>query len=252
MVKFYVSVAAIALSCAGAYYLLSTDTEQSIQQETEQHEHSHHAPKVSSNERIVRQGKVLSTGKNMLTAKSNRKSDTSNLSEEPLTERDSIIWTESEDSQEILIESGTLPPDLAEEAYIEVDLNELNTVELGDSLDLYIPQLGGSYNGQVDHISNHPNGDRTVEAFIPGAGSLYSAVITIGENAIYGNIATQEDVFVLEGIGKHAWLAPKSAMIANHQERIPSYQPTSSSDQSNGDVFELKQNSSPTTTSKNK
>ncbi len=251
MVK-YLAIATLTLTaCAGAYYFLSDTPEQKSEHSIEQNNHSHDFVNGPKNELIVRDGKVLSSGKNMLSVKKNPPPEKNATNSDKSSERDSIIWIESEESKTALKDSGTLPPDLAEEAYIEVDLNELNTVELGDNLDLYIPQLGGSYNGQVDHISNHPNGDRTVEAFIPGAGTLYSAVITIGENAIYGNIATQEDVFILEGIGKHAWLAPKSAMIANHQERTPSYQPSSSSEQTQTDAFELDQNSSPTTTRKN-
>lgn len=251
MVKYFATAALTLTTCVGAYYFLNDIPEQRLEHSIEQDNHSHAPVNNRENELIVRNGKVLSSGKNMLNTKNSKKPEKSITNSDKLPELDSIIWLESEESKTALKNSGTLPPDLAEEAYIEVDLNELNAVELGDSLDLYIPQLGGSYNGQVDHISNHPNGDRTVEAFIPGAGTLYSAVITIGENAIYGNIATQEDVFILEGIGKYAWLAPKSAMIANHQERTPSYQPSSSSEQTQTDAFELDQSSSPTTTRKN-
>lgn len=154
-------------------------------------------------------------------------------------------------SRQVLEKSGFIPEDVSNEAYVEVDLEELKTVEVGDNLELYIPQLGGSYNGEVDHIQQHPNGDRTVEAFIPGAGSLYSAVITIGEEAIYGNLATQEDVFILEGIGKYAWISPKSSMIAKHKERIPTVSEITSSKQTSSDVFDLEPEISPTTTNNN-
>lgn len=245
-------ITALAISTFSVGYFLwsSPDVSESVGQHKE---HFHFdEPSQSVTEQVVyRNGQLLSSGNNMLKPKQDRKSTAKDGEQTPKKERDSIIWYESEISQQVMQDAGVMPPDVANEAYIEVDLDELLTVELGESLDLYIPQLGGSYNGEVDHISEHPNGDRTVEAFIPGAGSLYSAVITIGENAIYGNIATQEDVFILEGIGKHAWIAPKSAMIANHQERIPSDQNSSSSEQQKTDAFELDTGSSPTTTRNN-
>ena len=241
------------IACGAGYYFLTAPSDSEPHDE---HDHSSHQllneePANVAEQKVVRNGQVLSSGVSQL----KKKSETSNtqvaLNSENAFEKDSIIWQESEASKKALQASGFIPEDVANEAYVEVDLEELKQVEVGDSLDLYIPQLGGSYNGEVDYIQQHPNGDRTVEAFIPGAGSLYSAVITIGENAIYGNLATQEDVFVLEGIGNHAWIAPKSSMIAKHQERIPTDSAIPSSKPTSPDVFELETEVSPTTSNNN-
>ena len=245
-------VTVLAISVLGVgYFLWSSPETSELESQYKEHNHLHAQSKSVSDQVVYRNGQLLSSGNKMLKPRKYRETKAKYSEQDQPKERDSIIWHESEASQQVMQEAGVMPPDIANEAYIEVDLDELLTVELGESLDLYIPQLGGSYNGEVDHISEHPNGDRTIEAFIPGAGSLYSAVITIGESAIYGNIATQEDVFILEGVGKHAWIAPKSAMIAKHQERIPSDQNSSSSEQQKIDVFELDTGSSPTTTRNN-
>ena len=157
------------------------------------------------------------------------------------SEKDTIVWTTSEDGKKVLEAEGYIPADVTDEAYIELDREELMTVEVGEYLDLYIPQFGGSYTGEVDHVVTHPNGDRTVEAHIPGAGSLYAAVITLGENATYGNLATPRDVFVLEGNDKYAWIAPKSSMMQNHIEREPDSERPLSDDNAE-EVFDLGQN----------
>ncbi len=189
-----------------------------------------------------RNGKVLSTGvdnfkpKNEAELKAQATTTTNGKSE-----KDTIVWTTSEDGKEVLEAEGYIPADVTDEAYIELDREELMTVEVGEYLDLYIPQFGGSYTGEVDHVVTHPNGDRTVEAHIPGAGSLYAAVITLGENATYGNLATPRDVFVLEGNDKYAWIAPKSSMMQNHIEREPDSERPLSDDNAE-EVFDLGQN----------
>lgn len=160
-----------------------------------------------------RNGAVLSTGVDMF--KSDSPSETAVQSGQD-HENDSIVWQLSEDAEHILKEEGFLPTDLKNAAFIKVDTKELRTVEVGDYLDLYIPQIGGSYTGEVDYIQIHPNGDRTVEAYIPGAGTLYSAVITLGDNALYATLGTQADVYIMEGNGEHAWIASKSDLVANH------------------------------------
>ncbi|MEM7264585.1 MAG: hypothetical protein AAF370_01385 [Pseudomonadota bacterium] len=199
------------------------------------------AGKESAIER-QRNGKVLSTGvdnfkpKNEAELKAQATTTTNGKSE-----KDTIVWTTSEDGKKVLEAEGYIPADVTDEAYIELDREELMTVEVGEYLDLYIPQFGGSYTGEVDHVVTHPNGDRTVEAHIPGAGSLYAAVITLGENATYGNLATPRDVFVLEGNDKYAWIAPKSSMMQNHIEREPDSERPLSDDNAE-EVFDLGQN----------
>ena len=207
--------------------------------------HSH--AQLPQGEPLVRNGQVLSTGKDTFQPKSRPTSTREQNAANASHEKDTIIWHESEQAKASMQSSGLIPADVNNEVYIEIDRKELLTVEVGEYLDLFIPQLGGSYTGEVDFIQTHPNGDRTVEAHIPGAGSLYSAVITLGEKAIYGNLATQEDVFILEGVGNYAWLAPKSAMINNHHEHTMPAEVTSRDANSNrdSDVFDIGKDLSP-------
>lgn len=133
-------------------------------------------------------------------------------------ERDTIVWQISEQAEIILKEEGNISSDVNNEVYVELDIDELKTIEIGEYMDLYIPQINGSYSGEVDYITEHDNGDRTIEAHIPGAGNLYSAVITLGENAVYGTLGTQDDVYIMEGNGQFAWIAAKSDLVAKHSK----------------------------------
>ncbi len=135
-----------------------------------------------------------------------------------LDEKDTIVWQLSEQAEKILKDDGHIPADVNNEVYVELDVKELLSVEVGEYMDLYIPQINGSYTGEVDYITEHENGDRTIEAHIPGAGNLYSAVITLGDNAVYGTLGTQDDVYLMEGNGQYAWIASKSDLVAKHSK----------------------------------
>ncbi|TKB03042.1 hypothetical protein E5672_08265 [Alteromonas portus] len=233
---FAASTAIVAIGCIFAFIDNSPSDKKKVtaaQNET----------KSVGNESTVtkqRNGKVLSTGVDNFKPK-NEAELKAQATTNGKSERDTIVWTTSEDGKKVLEAEGHIPADVTDEAYIELDREELMTVEVGEYLDLYIPQFGGSYTGEVDHVVTHPNGDRTVEAHIPGAGSLYAAVITLGENATYGNLATPRDVFVLEGNDKYAWIAPKSSMMQNHIEREPDSERPLSDDNAE-EVFNLGQN----------
>lgn len=242
MLKRIILVSSIVI--AGVYLSInynfsSNDTEDALAQL----EDNEHTPVLPNEVQKVRQDKVLSTGIDTFKPKTKSKESPDSISN---AVKDTIVWQESDKGQQVLTQAGLIPADVTDEAYIELDREELLSVEVGEYLDLYIPQFGGSYTGEVDHIQTHPNGDRTVEAHIPGAGTLYAAVITVGENATYGNLATPRDVFILEGNDQYAWIAPKSAMMKNHIEREPTQQQHATPDNSNtDDVFDLHDTESP-------
>lgn len=207
-------VSAIAVS---VWFAMQTETQpaapEMVQAQPEAHhdDHASHAGGIMD----IEMSPELSTGVDMFVADSpSEKADEDWQGHE----KDTIVWQVSEEGEAILKAEGHIPGDVVNEVYVELDVEELRTVEIGEFIDLYIPQIGGSYTGEVDFITEHENGDRTVEAAIPGAGKLFSAVITLGEDAVYGNLGTQADVFVMEGNGQYAWIASKSELIANHSK----------------------------------
>lgn len=220
-IKAIASVAAV--SAVVAVFWFSGDEVQTVElnsvapvpmlPQSDFHDHHDHGNRDTS---VLEQDlpKHLSTGVDMFIANS----PSEDAPMKWMFEKDSIVWQRSEKSEEVLKAQGFQSADLANEIYLEIDVDELRAVEVGEYLDLYIPQIEGSYSGEVDYITEHDNGDRTVEAHIPGAGSLFSAVITIGEEAIYGTLGTQDDVYIMEGNGQYAWIASKSDLVANHSK----------------------------------
>lgn len=218
-----ISLAVLLGLGATVYFMLSNDNEGTLQvHETSQHNQSDteslHLTQHSSGTSVElnNQGipKHLSSGVDM------RKTDSPSTQEvsDWNTQKDTIVWQRSTAGEQVLKEEGHIPGDVNNEVYVELDVNELRSVEVGEYLDLYIPQIESSYTGEIDYITEHPNGDRTVEAHIPGAGNLFSAVITIGKNAVYGTLGTQADTYIMEGNGQYAWIASKSDLVAKHSQ----------------------------------
>ena len=211
MKKLFLITSAVVLARVGCTLFFGQSNSENVET-AKSHNHDTHqaSPGVVDYPSIPTE---LSTGVDMFIADS--PSENANTDNET-SEKDTIVWQLSEEGEKVLKAEGKIPGDVENEAYVELDIAELKSVEVGDYIDLYIPQIGGSYTGEVDYITQHPNGDRTVEAYIPGAGSLYSAVITLGENAVYGTLGTQADVYIMEGNGRYAWMAAKADLVSNH------------------------------------
>jgi hypothetical protein len=152
------------------------------------------------------------------------------------------LWRESEESRQVLQSNpDKLPGDLAGEAYVELNTQQLKQLQLGDAFELTVPQLGTSFAAEVDHITQHPNGDITIEANFPGMENYYSAVITLGDGNSYAQISTPDGVYLLEAQGDYAWIASRNSLVASHWSEhqdgvaIPA-EPVSESELNNEDV----------------
>lgn len=128
-----------------------------------------------------------------------------------------LIWQTSEEAKNALqANPEKLPGDLAEEAYIKLNTNAISQMVIGDGFDVQIPQQGSSLAAEVDYITEHPNGDKTVEAFFPGMDKYFSAVFTIGSERSYAQISTPNGVYILEAQGENAWITSRQALVASH------------------------------------
>jgi len=126
------------------------------------------------------------------------------------------LWQRSDQAQQELQGRGILPVDLAGEVYVQLNTAYLQRLRVGDTMKIYIPQLGKDMAATVDHVSDHDNGDRTVEANFPGMAKFFSAVITSGKDATYGEISTPSGVYLLEAAGDYGWIAARGDLVKNH------------------------------------
>ena len=126
------------------------------------------------------------------------------------------IWRNSEEAKAVLEESGMLPGDLKGEYYLELDVSSLAGLNFGDTFQMHIPHMHASLTAEVDRLTTHPNGDKTIEANFHGMDRRNSAVITLGPEVVYARFSTPEGAFTLEALGNYAWIASRGDMVASH------------------------------------
>ncbi|MCW8876274.1 MAG: hypothetical protein OQJ89_16815 [Kangiellaceae bacterium] len=126
------------------------------------------------------------------------------------------IWRNSEEAKAVLEQSGMLPGDLKGEYYLELDVSSLAGLNFGDTFQMHIPHMHASLTAEVDRLTAHPNGDRTIEANFHGMDRRNSAVITLGPDVVYARFSTPEGAFTLEALGNYAWIASRGDMVASH------------------------------------
>lgn len=132
------------------------------------------------------------------------------------------IAKQSAQAKAILEKAGILPTDLAEEAYLEFDLESLRALEVGDTFDIEIPQTLETFSTEVTQTKRFANGDRSVFGRLIGSdGEFHNSVMTVGEDALYGQITTPSGNYVFETKGKHGWLAAKRDLYKSHVEFEP-------------------------------
>ncbi|CAM4366898.1 hypothetical protein [Pseudoalteromonas ostreae] len=133
----------------------------------------------------------------------------------------------SDKAEQVLSASGFLPTDLHNEAYIEFDLVTLKKLKQGDNFDLAIPQTAETFSAEVTNIIAASNGDKSIFGRVLGAdGRFHTTVMTIGEDAIYGQLTAPSGNYVFESKGQYGWLAAKRDLYKNHIEDQITKQPT--------------------------
>ena len=122
-------------------------------------------------------------------------------------------------AKEVLTNAKVLPSDLNNEAYIEFDLNTLQALETGDSFDISIPQTAETYSAEITSLSEASNGDKSIFGQVIGAnGQLHTTVMTVGNDAIYGQFTAPSGNYVFESKGKYGWIAAKRDLYKSHIE----------------------------------
>ena len=122
-------------------------------------------------------------------------------------------------AKEILKAAKVLPTDLQNEAYIEFDLAALKTLEAGDNFDLAIPQTAETYSAEITNVTNASNGDKSIVGQVIGAnGVLHTTILTVGNDAVYGQFTAPSGNYVFESKGQYGWIAAKRDLYKNHIE----------------------------------
>ncbi len=129
------------------------------------------------------------------------------------------LWTESELAKEVLHENGLLPVDLNGETYLELDVEKLRSLEVGDYIDIDLPGIDGSYDAQVGEVELHASGNKSLQVNFLGQARLHGATFTIGKNSVYAQLNTPAGSYTMEARDGYAWIAPNGALIQHHVEK---------------------------------
>ena len=100
--------------------------------------------------------------------------------------------------------------------FVELDLASLYTLAVGDKFRFDGPLGKKLYQGQVEFVTDHANGDITLEASILGEASPTRASFTISPQRVYAELALPSGTFVLQSVGEYAWLSAKSKLANKH------------------------------------
>ncbi|WP_299493611.1 hypothetical protein [uncultured Shewanella sp.] len=120
---------------------------------------------------------------------------------------DSLMFVSSKEAEDVLKASGKLRENLEGEVYLNINAQELLSLNTGDTFRLDIPELDMFYDIEVSNAYEDQFGNKTIEANLPDQDMTYSSVLTINERAIYANIATPDGIYVMQGNGQYAWMA---------------------------------------------
>ncbi|WP_444930689.1 hypothetical protein ACJJIF_02600 [Microbulbifer sp. SSSA002] len=129
------------------------------------------------------------------------------------------LWLESDLARKVLHENGRLPVDLNGETYLELDVEMLRNLTVGDYVDIDLPGIEGDYDAQVASIEQHTSGNKSLQLNFPGMTRLHGATFTLGENSVYAQLNLPSGSYTLEAQGNYAWIAPNGALIQNHVEK---------------------------------
>jgi len=150
--------------------------------------------------------------------------ETHSIAVKPLTKTDIeapfyAINKLSDKAQSVLSEAGVLPSDLNNEAYIEFDLTSLRELEAGDNFELMIPQSAETFIAEVTFIDVATNGDKSIFGNVTGAdGRFHTTVLTVGQNAVYGQLTAPSGNYVFESKDQYGWIAAKRDLYRKHVE----------------------------------
>lgn len=197
------------------WWTMATSKSELIAEEKNSTIETNSQPIAITEKPIKRQASMVSEEPSIVEPDASEYEMTSNESQQPFNG----ISRPSEEAKKILEEAGVLPEDLKGESYVEFDLASLRQLEVGDTFNLEIPQTLEMFSAEVTKVNTFDNGDKSVFGRLVGSdGAMHTTVLTVGEDALYGQFTTASGNYVFESKGKHGWLAAKRDLYKSHVE----------------------------------
>ncbi|MBV1876690.1 MAG: hypothetical protein KUG79_03510 [Pseudomonadales bacterium] len=106
------------------------------------------------------------------------------------------------------------PPAMPERYYnkgitaipMKLDQQQISSLRKGDEMSFPIPQTNQAYQMQVEQVSRHKNGDRSLKGHLVDTSIPYSVTVTEGSNSLYATINTPDGSYLMEADGENGWI----------------------------------------------
>lgn len=130
------------------------------------------------------------------------------------------IWQEDEDPP--------LPPSRYTNKGIDarplkLAKQQFSNLNVGDRVELPIPQTSASYDMSIKQVGRHRNGDKTLKGHLTNQ-PQYAVIVTEGQNTTYATINTPDGSFMLEAKQDQGWLVAANDLDSLADPNLPDYQ----------------------------
>lgn len=131
------------------------------------------------------------------------------------------IWSNQSGTNEVPKQYSHLNGDGVSRTFIEIERSEIEALKKNSNFNISIPAINTQYNAKVNNVIYHPNGDKTVKAFIEGDdGERHSVTITQGEHGTFASLSTPEGAYVLEAGQRSGWIASEDDIAQSHNRSV--------------------------------
>ncbi|WP_157576968.1 hypothetical protein [Pseudoalteromonas rubra] len=130
----------------------------------------------------------------------------------PQHELQSTYYTINKESQHAraFFKSGTtVPYELYDEAYVELDVKSIRTLEVGDSFEFLIPQTQEKICSEIIDITETGQEKRLTGQVGKQPDERSYVYLTLTDDVIYGQIQLPSGNYIFESYGQYAWVAEK-------------------------------------------
>jgi hypothetical protein len=120
-------------------------------------------------------------------------------------------WRETDQAPTQL---ATYLPDLVEQGFLELNRPVLESVEINQVLEIWLPQEKQMLDISVDSKEVLASGNTLIKGFLDGDDS-YPFVMTLGRTSTFATISTRDAVYSLQGDTAVAWISSSAALKQN-------------------------------------
>lgn len=125
-------------------------------------------------------------------------------------------------------DSDSLPAlrdDIVDAALVDYDRNQLIGLDIGDFINVLIPQIDQRLLVEISSSELLPSGNTSIKGRLV-SNSLFSFVMTIGEHSMFVTVGTDKGIYNVIGNGTLAWVIPAKSLKSHINPAVMDYRST--------------------------